>query len=383
MAAVDPRLVDAPATINEELLDRTLRHRVHLEQYAEGQVDAMLRLLRASEADVTAKLTARLAQIAQRGGLDRGPVTTARMRVIMAGLGEIIDGRYSAWADANLSMLRDLADGEARLAAGTITSVLPLRVEMALPSPTLLAALVTSRPFEGRVLSQWASRLARNERDALGATLQIGMVQGETMPQLIARVAGPHGVFAGRRHNAAAVTRTFVNHVSTMAHDATYRANDDIVGRVEIVATLDVKTTPICRYQDGRTYPVDKGPRPPFHYNCRTAVVPVLRSWRGMGIDLQEIPGGVRAARGTMIGPVPAKLHYAPWVRRQGAAFQRDVLGPTRYKLFRAGLDDVRRFATPQGRLYTLAELYGKHPAEAIEAGLIEGARARKPRATR
>ena len=45
-----------------------------------------------------------------------------------------------------------------------------------------------------------------------------------------------------------------------------------------MVATLDSRTSSVCRSLDGRVFPVDSGPRPPFHINCRTSFVLVLKA---------------------------------------------------------------------------------------------------------
>ena len=80
---------------------------------------------------------------------------------------------------------------------------------------------------------------------------------------------------------------------------------------------------------------------------------PVLKSWKELGIDLQELPTGTRAS---MDGQVPADLTYNKWLKGKPAAFQDDVLGPTRGKLFRAGMP-VDRFVNKAGDTLTLDDL--------------------------
>ena len=372
MATTDAHLTGAPTTLNEQLFDRALRHKVHLQGYANGLARRMYGVLRRSQRDIERQLSQRLADIDARGGLDRGPWTTRRMREMLVGLRGMINDRYDAWAVANETHLSALGQAEGKFAAGMIQATLPVHIEMTLPNPVMLAAIAHSRPFEGRVLSGWARTMAQRELAAIARELQQGLTLGETVSQLMRRVGGVSGALSGNKHHAAAVTRTYVNHVSTQAHNMTYAANDDIIRGVQMVATLDSRTTAICRYQDGRVYPVDSGPRPPFHFNCRTVAAPVLKSWKEMGINLKAVPGGTRAAAGTKIGQVPAKTTYATWFKRQGAGFQRQVLGPKRYELFRRGVHDVREFATPEGRMYTLKDLYRMFPEEAKAAGLIK-----------
>lgn len=81
----------------------------------------------------------------------------------------------------------------------------------------------------------------------------------------------------------------------------------------EIVATLDSRTTPLCRRLDGKIYAQkDAKPgvtMPPFHCYCRTTTVPYLP-----GISDDE-EGNTRAARGEKGKTkfVPASLTYEEW----------------------------------------------------------------------
>ena len=72
------------------------------------------------------------------------------------------------------------------------------------------------------------------------------------------------------------------------------------------VSTLDARTTEICRIRDGLKYAV--GTHKPIghlvpwlggpgraHWQCRSASVPVLKSWREMGVDMGEMDAGTRA----------------------------------------------------------------------------------------
>ncbi|EDP61040.1 phage putative head morphogenesis protein, SPP1 gp7 [alpha proteobacterium BAL199] len=102
----------------------------------------------------------------------------------------------------------------------------------------------------------------------------------------------------------------------------------------------------------------DDGPRPPSHFNCRSTVVPIIKSWRELGFDRDEPPGPVRpflrskqrlrnvpkADRDALRGTVPGDMNYGDWLRKQPASFQDEVLGPTRAKLFRDGGLPIERF---------------------------------------
>ena len=57
-----------------------------------------------------------------------------------------------------------------------------------------------------------------------------------------------------------------------------------------------------------------------------------------------------------MNGQVPERTNYRDWLTRQSEATQREVLGATRYNMFKSGVP-LKNFHQPNGRLYTLDQL--------------------------
>lgn len=85
------------------------------------------------------------------------------------------------------------------------------------------------------------------------------------------------------------------------------------VERYEIVATLDLRTSEICRDMDGKVFKMSEyrpgETAPPFHPRCRTTTVPWFE-------DFQD--GGKRAARNPVTGKteyVPENMTYKEWYR--------------------------------------------------------------------
>src|SRR5690606_21283229 len=102
-------------------------------------------------------------------------------------------------------------------------------------------------------------------------------------------------------------------------------------------------------------------------HNCRCVRVPVVKGWRDLGFDFDEIDPGTRAS---MNGQVSATETYDTWLRKQPASVQDEALGPTRGKLFRQGGLKIDAFTNWAGDELTLDELRRKE-AEAFEkAGL-------------
>lgn len=356
-------------TSNEILQDRAIRHALYLTRVSSREAAQMRALLEEASADVVALLERRLAKIRVRGR-DIGPDTTLRLRRLDKGLRDLLGAVYSEARDQLALDLDELAVNEATFQAGVIKTAAPVVVDLDVPAPSHLRAIVRARPFQGQLLREWFSDLEAAQRREIRRHVRLGIVEGEGIDQIVRRIRGTRaagyadGVLEIGRRQAEAVVRAAVNHVSTAARSELAAANSDIIDREQILATLDSRTTPICRKRDGEVHEVGVGPRPPFHLGCRTTVVPVLKSWREMGIDIDDAPEGTRAS---LNGQVPASTTWPEWIEKQSFDVQSEALGKTRARLLRTGKVRASAFVDRRGRQFTLEDLR-KREADAFEA---------------
>ncbi|WP_206615001.1 minor capsid protein [Mesobaculum littorinae] len=254
-----------------------------------------------------------------------------------------------------------------------IQSALPIEMSVVQPTAQQVYAATMARPFQGRFLREWMAGLEDSVATKVRDAIRIGFVEGETIDQIVRRVRGTKarqfkdGALEISRRNAESIVCTAVTHTANVARQETYQANGDIVGKVQWVATLDGRTTLICASRDGQTFPVDSGPRPPAHINCRSTTVPVTKSWRELGFDIDELEPATRAS---MNGQVPASQTYGEWLRKQPAEFQDEVLGRGKGALFRTGGLKVERFVDTKGDAYILDALREREPAAFRRSGL-------------
>ena len=352
-------------TANEDLVDLGIRHAVHLTRLRRQTSNEVLAFLNDDVLpDLTTKLAARLERTASRG-FDTGPWTTKRLReTIRVTRAQIASGMEKA-GEQVIGNIQEIGITEAEWQAAKMNAAIPkgLDIRASVPTTRQLNSIINSRPFEGDLLKKWWSRLNVKAQNDITQQIQIGITEGETTQQIIRRLAGSKagqfmdGAFGGLRRNVAATVQTATNHVSTHAREMTYKANEDIVKGVQIVATLDHRTTEICMEQDGKVYDIDDGPRPPFHWNCRTTTVPVLKSLKEMGFKSPDFPPATRAS---MKGQVPARQTYGPWLRKQPAAVQDDILGKAKGKLYRKHKLPVSAFVDDKRRVLTLKQLRKK-----------------------
>ncbi len=391
------------STVNDELFDALVRHQIGLLRVSGSVRNRILEILDATEADIKDRIERRLANAVP--GVT--PANANRLRVLMEMVRKI---RGQAWSDVTAELVRSMVDialNEAEFMDQGVQSVAPTVVAPVIPEPALLRALVAKSPFEGRVLRQWAKDIAADDIKRIESAIQVGMIQGETSQQIASRVVGSarlkgtDGVTEITRQRATALARTAVNHFSNAAKREFYKANKKLFKREVYVATLDARTTPVCRANDGKTFPVGEGPMPPLHFNCRSTRVPVidgaeLGARPAKASTEQQLVREFNARKGTsaktrddlprgmkgefdkfkarrvreLTGRVPDSVTYQTWLKRQNAAFQDDILGRTRGALFRRGGLTLDKFVNRKGDEITLREL-ARREAEAFrKAGL-------------
>ena len=317
-------------SVNQSLFDRGVRHAVFLERLKAGEVRQILALLNESWPDLLAQLTRRLERMSITGKI-QGVKTTKRLRQMMEAIDQILFRGMDNAEKVLAQHLAQLAQAEARFQVQTLNGSLPseLGLSASVPNLRMLQGIVRSRPLEGKFLGEWFSGLKKATQAKLRSELNIGLAQGQTVQQLVARV---RGVAPLTRRSAEMIVRTTSTDVATKARMLTFQENSDLVKEWRFVATLDLRTSIQCAELDGTTWPIGEGPLPPLHPNCRSGAIPVLASWRQLG--LKGLPEGTRAS---MDGQVPARTTYMDWLKGRSAAEQDEVLGATRGLMFRKG----------------------------------------------
>lgn len=369
----DPRLDPKPQTANERLQDQSIKHLLWLTRHQNHEARQIIDYLDTEIVpDLIAKLEKRISDIHERG-YDRGPDTTLRLKQMAADISQIVGTFRNGMGERLQKDLFELAQHEASHEQQSINNAVPISVDTVLPSAAILRQAVFNRPMDGSPLSDWMDTLSQRAQDGINAAINRGLVEGETVDQIVRRIRGTRangykdGVIQALRRNAEAITRTGVIHASTQARETVYEANQDIIKGVMIVVTLDTRTCAECAGYDGHVYDVGVGPRPAFHVSCRCTTTPVLKSWRSMGINADEIDSGSRAS---MNGQVPASMTYPQWLAKQPRDIVEEALGPTKAKLYLKGGLKVEQFTNRQGRILSLEQLRAKDASAFKRAGL-------------
>jgi SPP1 gp7 family putative phage head morphogenesis protein len=291
------------------------------------------------------------------------PVKAARLRGILAQLKESLAGWAGDASELMVPELQGLAELQSEFVTEELRKALPVGSRDAVRtveiSPQFAQSVVTTDPTQlnvvalsddlfaavngapqtfsltaakgatitlpnGEVITKAFRGIAVDQAERFNQVVRQGLLTGETTPSIAKRLIGSlqfgeeaktvrQLVAAGGQATAVAdnqiitLVRTSINQVANTASQQVYEANQDITKKYRYVATLDTRTSAICRALDGQEFEYGKGPTPPSHFNCRSVTVPV--------IDPDILPPSTTATRASKDGQVPINTTYGKWLK--------------------------------------------------------------------
>lgn len=193
----------------------------------------------------------------------------------------------------------------------------------------------------GITLDELLDAFTDTERKKITNAIRLAHHDGLPNAKLVQMIRGTRarnyqdGILAITTRHAKTIAHTGTAIVANQAKQALIADNADIIKGIKVIATLDLRTSSICRGLDGVFMPLDKARYPPYHFNCRTSFEIVY--------DGYQTP----KQRASMDGVVKNQSYYE-WLKNQPAQYQDEVLGKTRARLFRDGGMTVERFRALQ-----------------------------------
>jgi SPP1 gp7 family putative phage head morphogenesis protein len=228
----------------------------------------------------------------------------------------------------------------------------------------------------GEVITKAFRGVAVDQAERFSQVVRQGLLTGEPTPEIARRLIGSlqfgeeaktvrQLIAAGGQSTAVAnnqvmaLVRTSVNQVANTASQQVYEANQDITKKYRYVATLDTRTSSICRALDGQEFEYGKGPTPPQHFNCRSTTVPVI-NYDELGFT--PPPTGTRASAA---GQVPANQSYGQWLaKKQQGETDADLLRRQAEALGARKVSYFRLLSEKYGPNAAIAKLVSKDGSE-------------------
>jgi SPP1 gp7 family putative phage head morphogenesis protein len=349
------------------------------------------------------------------------PVKAARLRSILAQLKQSLDGWAGDATELTATELQGIAKLQSQFVTDELRKTLPegianSAVNTVEISPQFAQSVVTTDPTQlnvvtlsddlfaavngapqtfsltaaqgatitlpnGQVISKAFRGIATSQAEQFNQVVRNGLLTGETTPSIAKRLIGSLQFGEGAKtvgqiaaaggqltqvadNQIMALIRTSINQVANAASQQVYEANQDITQRYRYVATLDTRTSAICRALDGKEFDYGKGPMPPQHFNCRSTTVPVI-NYKELGFD--PPPSVTKGKRASMDGPVPANETYGEWLAKQPRSTQADALGEGKVAYFNrlankyGPTDAMAKLVRDDGSELTLAQLRSRY----------------------
>jgi SPP1 gp7 family putative phage head morphogenesis protein len=169
---------------------------------------------------------------------------------------------------------------------------------------------ILKKKWSGQNYSERVWNNTQKVADALKEEFMIGALTGKTEKEMTDSI---NEQFLSGRNNARRLVRTESSYIHNEAHFQAYK--DYGIEEYRFVATLDLRTSQICRERDGSVYRVNDKKigvnAPPMHPWCRSTTI--------MNLDDETMHNLERFARDPVTGErmkVPADETYKEWYQR-------------------------------------------------------------------
>ena len=340
-------------SINDKIEDAVTRHQVFIMRYSQGRE-------RLAD-DYVEKL---IEAVTERLGADIATVSPARLDQIIAEVAEEIKSQSEEYEKSVVDEMLEFIGYESEF---NVTLLENAAAAVAVTAPALAilqaAMLLRRMPLEpdrsytiNEALQEYSGRKSRQ----IVQTIRDGVTLGQTSQEITSNIKNLTKL---QQRQAATLARTVTNYTSVQAREVVMRENPNITNSYRWIATLDGRTSLICASRDQQIFKEsNESPKPPAHFNCRSTIAPVVE---GDSADQFRAALGDSGAQ-----QVSKSTRYETWLRRQSRAFQTEVLGVTRAKLFREGRISIGRFVDAQGATLTLDQLRKLEPMVFEDLGI-------------
>ena len=339
-------------SFSDQLANAFVAHDVNVLRLQADQRRTLFKALKKLEAKLVKAIAA----------TDTETVTLARSKALLKTVRTLIDRDYATIASTHKVLLQDLAEYEFSAVGKLINREVGVSLMSIGVDEAVIKSLVSDDVVIGAPLKTYWEQQSVGLRNRFMTEMRAGVFAGETPQQLIQRVRGTkaqnfrNGIMQTARNGAEVVTRTAAQSVLNDARMEVFKANADVIEGVQAQVTLDDRTSDVCIARSGFAWTLDGDPfpgtdtdedfpgPPPWHPNCRSTLLPLVKRpgqiLKDNKLDTQlqrEVANIPKATQASMNGQVAGELTYEQWLETQSTATQLEVLGPGRLKLWNAG----------------------------------------------
>jgi hypothetical protein len=272
--------------------------------------------------------------------------------------------------------MRDLALDTALQTREAIKGIMGVDLMTVSVPENVLRTLATKSFIHGTPAKDYWQRIAVGTQRRFMDHVRLGVMRGDGI-DVMRRSWQKQGRIGATFTDAEKLIRTATLAVHNQANAEVFAANDDVVRGVAALVTFDLRTSEICMARAGGAWNQETGNplpesttsepypgEPPWHFNCRTVLIPVLKSLRQITgrkkASLIQLP---EAMRSSMDGQVPASTTMDQFLQSRPFDDVVGMLGRTKAEAWRDGELQLSQLIDQTGRPATLDQL-GLAPAQ-------------------
>lgn len=259
------------------------------------------------------------------------------------------------------SSLKDISFTEANYIPNSINALVGVDIVTNKLSESLTNKIVKNSILnDGYTIKEGFEKLNEKLQAIFQNQIRLGVLNGSTNQEIIRNLKPYMTDFTDNRIEA--MVKTAVSTVVNNTRMDTYKENEDIFKGYQHQSVLDSRTTFICAERDNKKWDLELKPighklpfkNPPLHYRCRSVMLPLTKSYKELGLNIDEIPVGTRSS---LNGYVPANMSFTEWFDKQDKASQEKYLGKSRYQLYKDGKINFSDLVNQRGQVLTIKEL--------------------------
>lgn len=355
------------SALDQALIDEILASSLDLLRFEAGVRQQVLAMLERLRRELRAQLAAE----------DITAMNKARLKELLREATMVVDRYYVQMQGTMEGAMTGAARAAVRQTATTLAEpMLLINVAVGLPTKTFMERLASNVLIMGAPSAEWWAKQSTDTAFKFGNAVRQGLLAGEANEQIVRRVIGEKvmtdargNMWTASRSNIRALVHSSVQAASAAARRETYAKNRDVIKGIRQHSTFDSHTSEICIAYSGQEWDIDTlEPLPgshlpynggvPRHWNCRSAEVPILKTFREMGLDMDEPTIGTRASSE---GQIKADTTFEQWLGRRTEAQQDEQLGVGRAQMWRDGTITLEQLLDLSGSPMNLAQLTKKY----------------------
>lgn len=282
----------------------------------------------------------------------------------------------------------------------TINRNIGLALSLSGLNPEFIKSLASNVLIDGAPSKEWWGRQEEKLKQRFSDQVRLGIGAGESSSDIVRRIRGTStgrrigyltkagklayhtefvgGVMTTTTRDAASLVLTSMQAISNAARAETYQNNSNVLKGSQALVTLDGKTTPLCQGRSGNSWDLSGKPingtlepypgHPPWHWRCRSTLIPILKSFDELlsgklsNKQKQQLRTKTfKSTQASMDGQVAGDLNYNDWLKTKDTAFQKQVLGRTKYKLWKDNDISLSEMVDQKGNPLSIRRLKQKY----------------------